>query len=671
MSFLTSLALFAAVLVGAPIAAHMLRRRRATEIELPTAKLLAATPPTARRRSSIEDRALLSLRAIAVLLLVLLGATPFVSCSRLSLLRKNGASVAMVLVIDDSLSMRIKLPDSNETRFERARRAARELLDDAAPGDAFAVVLAGSEARVALATTTDLAAARAAVDELTPSDRATDLEAALALSRDLLRNVPQPDRRVTVLSDLADTGTESGPLDVEADVSLWFPLPELTASPDVDDCAVVRAERESGSERVSASVACTRPRERPLKLGLFDATDAKKPLLEVELGAGETATVWKLEAGAPDALDVRLIDAKDAIASDDAAPVVVGNGHMAVGVISDAAATHIETGGPPAVEQALAALDLGSSIKSLAAPPEHAEELTSLAGLILDDVPGLTPEERRTTVDWVESGGHALIALGRRSSAAPLGAGFGQLVPGVARFTLGGPQAAKAESCAYLGEGAAGLGELHLAGRTLFDEEAQRGATVLCAFDDGSPLLLSRPLGRGQVILSAVSFSLDDGDLPLRPAFLALLDDFVTRAQSRGGSMRIDAGQAFTFPGATTVTGEVLALDGTPPTRLTALMGGSSPRVYAPLVGRYAFDVDAIKQQRVAGVPERELSLRVRALAPRAVDPALGGAARKLDASPYVAFALLGLMVFELLLRVLTKASATPAVAPQETPPTV
>ena len=47
MSFLTALALLVGLLAGAPVAAHLLRRRRASEIALPTASLLAATPPTA------------------------------------------------------------------------------------------------------------------------------------------------------------------------------------------------------------------------------------------------------------------------------------------------------------------------------------------------------------------------------------------------------------------------------------------------------------------------------------------------------------------------------------------------------------------------------------------------------------------------------------------------
>src|SRR5690349_2097566 len=131
MSFLTAGALLIALLVAAPIMAHLLRRRQAEVRPFPPARLVPPTPPAARRRSMLEDRALFAVRAVAVALLAVLGATPFIRCSRLSLNRKDGASVALAFVIDDSLSMRAKIEgqggDAAATRFDRALKAAREL----------------------------------------------------------------------------------------------------------------------------------------------------------------------------------------------------------------------------------------------------------------------------------------------------------------------------------------------------------------------------------------------------------------------------------------------------------------------------------------------------------------------------------------------------------------
>ena len=179
----------------------------AEERPFPAAALVPATPPQARKRSALEDRALFSVRALAVIGLALLGATPFVRCSRVALNRQGGASVAMAVVLDDSLSMRAPLPGgepgatSGPTRFQRARQGALELLDGTRSGDAVAVVMAGAPARVLVAATTNVATAREAIEAAEPSDRATDLDESVRLGRELLDALPQSDKRVVVFSD--------------------------------------------------------------------------------------------------------------------------------------------------------------------------------------------------------------------------------------------------------------------------------------------------------------------------------------------------------------------------------------------------------------------------------------------------------------------------------------
>ena len=63
MSFASLAALLVALFVAAPIAAHLLRRRKAEEQPFPPAELVPPTQPSARRRSMLEDRALFSVRA--------------------------------------------------------------------------------------------------------------------------------------------------------------------------------------------------------------------------------------------------------------------------------------------------------------------------------------------------------------------------------------------------------------------------------------------------------------------------------------------------------------------------------------------------------------------------------------------------------------------------------
>ena len=96
MTFVFTAALAIALLVIAPFAAHLLRVRRAKEQPFPPAHLVPALTSSARQRKKLEDRALFSIRLLAILALAVLGATPLLTCSKLSISRDGGASLAAV-----------------------------------------------------------------------------------------------------------------------------------------------------------------------------------------------------------------------------------------------------------------------------------------------------------------------------------------------------------------------------------------------------------------------------------------------------------------------------------------------------------------------------------------------------------------------------------------------
>ena len=142
MSFIVAAALAVGVLVFAPLVAHLLRRGRTPERLFPPAALVSRLEAHSKERSRLEDRSLLSLRMAMVIVLALLGATPLVQCSRLSVDRPHGASVALALVMDDSHSMRAHDP-GGASRWDRSREGARQLLRSVRDGDAVAIVRAG------------------------------------------------------------------------------------------------------------------------------------------------------------------------------------------------------------------------------------------------------------------------------------------------------------------------------------------------------------------------------------------------------------------------------------------------------------------------------------------------------------------------------------------------
>jgi hypothetical protein len=694
MSFLTASALAIALLVVAPVLAHLLRRRQAEERPFPPARLVPPTQPAARRRSLLEDRALFAVRALAVIGLAVLGATPFIHCSRLAITRRQGASVALAIVLDDSLSMRAKLPGPfdtrSPTRWARALASARELTAGLAGGDEVAIVLAGAPPRVALGSTTNMAAVAEALEGLAPSDRATDLDGAVHLAKGLLRGLAQRDKRVVVLSDLADGApAEAPPLAGDGEIALWVPVPELTANG--QDCAVTRADR--AGNKVWARVVCTSTATGPDAGATAEAGPSAGRLLEIRAGDTVVASVSlgpsvkaeevavELPANAPEGLRAALTG-KDAIAEDDEAPVVAAGGALPMAVVVDTAATHVATGGPPPIEQALSALELDAQVHPLPAVPEHPDELNAVAALIIDDVPGFTPEVRRNIAAWVERGGVLLVTLGPRAAAAPLGASFDPLVPGVVRWGPSPVPGVDPATAALFGPSAEGMADLAPHGRASIDPEASAGADILARWKDGAPLLLRRSRGRGAVLALTLPLSTDESDLALRPAFLALLDRFVGTARARGGARRIDVGEAWTFDGYRSVKVQhvplfgpgkpqpVPVIDGAAGVPLGKPGSASTPpagverRLLAapPLAGLYELELDGDHTTRVAAVPDREIDLHPRRVHEDARSASLGGVDPSLDVSPYVALFLLALFAGELVLRVLGGSTPKPPV---------
>ncbi len=656
MSFVYALALGVGFLVAAPYLAHRLRRKRADEREFAAAHLVPPAPPTARRKAALEDRALFGIRALAVVALALLGASPLIRCSRLSLQRSGGASVAMAIVLDDSMSMRALDANARGERFDRAKRGARELLASAREGDAVAVVLAGTPARVALAATTDIAAARAMLDSAVASDRATDLDGAIGIARALITQLPQVDRRVVVLSDLADGNPNGPPIGDNSPIPVWVALPELAQV--AVDCAVLTADR--AGTRVRAHVQCTAAptpgRELTIaaRIGSSDTVLARAPLPT----ATEGDVALTLAGDAPNDLVAKLTGV-DAIAADDVAPVVYETGSGAIAVVADTQDESAATGGAPVVEQALSALKVDIAVRPIPQVPDRAEDLAPFVGVILDDPPGLTPEQRRALAGFFDTGGVALLALGPRAAAAPLGATFEPMLGHAVAWTpsgaptITGVDAARATG--VFAESAASLVDLGARERAVLAPDDLASLESQIAWSDGPPLIGRRAVGRGSVWVVTLPFAVGASDLTLRPGFLTLLDSWLAEARLRAAPRRGDVGAAWTFPGAKAVT-----IEG-PSGPVAVSFDATPPRAVPPAIGAYRVTVDGKSETRVAAAVAREVDLRPRTAAATSRGEGVGETRASVDISWIIALVLLGLLAGEMGLRVVSSARARAA----------
>jgi hypothetical protein len=657
MSFLFPLALAVAVLVGAPLAAHFLRRGQAREVTFPAASLVPTARATAKQRARLEDRGLLALRSALVVALALLGASPLMRCSRLSVARPGGASLALAVVLDDSLSMQAAGPDGQQ-RWQRALEGAQQLLANAREGDAFSVVLAGAPARLALAATTELSAVRASLESLTPSSRATDLDAAVRLAESTLADLPHVHKRTVVFSDLA-TPQPPGELLGEA----LLPLDELRAP--FENCGIVAARVRARA--VEVEVVCTegarvaerrvelraRPGSAALAAGGERAT-SDAVFASQELRPGEVHTTVRLAAERLyREMDVR-ITGKDALAADDVAPVVPPGHDLVLGVLVDPATASVQTGGATVLETALRALDTGARIEPLTSMPDEALDLERFGALIVDDPPGLTPEVRAALQKWLEQGGVALAFLGPGLRSAPLGATFDPFLGGAPVWEDRAPAGIDPQSAGWLGDPAHSLLELGASGRARLSQEGN----VLARWEDGEPWLVERRHGRGIALSAGLPVSVDQSDLALRPGFLALLDHLVQQARARRGGRETVVGHAWELPPGVLVEGPG------GPVPLQHEPGGDRTFVEPPLHGRYNVRQGDLTEERFATLHAEELVQQPQGAPQGGPQDVQQAAYTDVDVSRELAVLVLALAVAELLARAWLRRARGPRLPP-------
>lgn len=535
MSFALPLALLLGLAVAFPALAHALRRGRTTELQFPAAHLAQKKEASSQERRKLQDRALFSLRFLLIIALSVLGASPFVRCSQVSLARQNGASVAATFVIDDSASMRA-LSDG-KTRLERARATAMEYLKTAQPGDAFAIVLAGTPARILSPFDSNLESVRQSLRAIAASDRATDLAAGIALARSLQKEALQAERPIVVLSDFS-----LRQLETKADDLV---VPEIGIRKALTNCAIVSATRIAQS--IQSEIACTGQsaiQGRFLQLLDADGQSLGKPT-PIKDGALLVALPSSAEAIETESLSLRITEPAEAdadqIKEDDESQVLETTAHLTVGVRADQSTAGLKTGSGTVLQAGIESLSRGVRVDTLSLIPETTSALAGYAALLIDDPSGFTPDVRAALTGWLQSGGVGLLLLGPNVGRTPLGSSFSPFIEGGLRYSSTQSSGAPKDQPGPLGPLSTTWADLQAKRRVHWD--GQTDATALASWDDGAPLVLSRRIGKGLALSTSLPSSVDRSDFALRPAFLELLSAVVSESATRKGALATPVGE--------------------------------------------------------------------------------------------------------------------------------
>src|SRR3972149_505974 len=206
MSFAAPIFLLATLAAALPVVLHMINRQRAKELPFSTLRFLRISVEKTRRKKRIHDILLMLVRA-AVLFLIAAGlAKPTVTS--LSSFWGGGAPSAVVIVLDNSASM--GMIEGNRRRFDAAKTAAAQILDELKDGDESALFLTGGPVYAELGKLyrTQEQARQILAQSDVGYERAY-LTLKIQQARALLANSTSPNKQIYVITDMQKVSWEN------------------------------------------------------------------------------------------------------------------------------------------------------------------------------------------------------------------------------------------------------------------------------------------------------------------------------------------------------------------------------------------------------------------------------------------------------------------------------
>jgi hypothetical protein len=200
VSFLQPMFLLAGVVAFLPIIFHLIRKFRVRKIRFSSLLFLKATPKELIRKRRIQDLILLIVRCTILALLALAFARPFIPEERIALIQQK-QDKSMVVVIDNSFSMQY-----GEV-FERARKEALRIIENAGNSDEIAVVVFSDEATQMTQLNNQIQDHKNIVEQgIKVSNRKTDFYKSLRLAEEILKNAKHEFQEIILISDLQTKG---------------------------------------------------------------------------------------------------------------------------------------------------------------------------------------------------------------------------------------------------------------------------------------------------------------------------------------------------------------------------------------------------------------------------------------------------------------------------------
>ena len=203
LTFLTTtFAIAGAIGASIPLILHLLNRERARRLVFSTVRFIQMSHQTNVRRHKLKRLLLLLMRILMLALLGLAFARPFFADAP-EIIQKTGGKRNAVIVLDTSYSMQY------EGVFEDAKKAVGKILDGLDSADAAGLILSSDNARVVAPLGSEFAHIRTALDDAKTDNARTDYLDAMQTADEVLQSIPIGEKQVYLVGDMQKRGWEN------------------------------------------------------------------------------------------------------------------------------------------------------------------------------------------------------------------------------------------------------------------------------------------------------------------------------------------------------------------------------------------------------------------------------------------------------------------------------
>jgi len=559
-------ATLAAIGVAVPIIIHLLYRKNRKETDWAAMELLRRALVVRSGQIKLEDFIILLLRCLTLLLLAAALLRPILKDSDLI----GDQKVGMVVAIDDSLSMN----HGATTRFENAIEKARQVIGTSQPGDKISIVFLNERSiddpnKIPLrAADYDPTKINSILDEAKKSgasNHQSNLENSIPLLKEMSEEMKAGTKEIHIITDAQQSdwnglSSEAKGMLAEIPASIYI-LP--VNSENDDNRSITSLKYVSGSLNNSGVARF----EATVKN--FGTNDANSGNIEFYQDGNLVSrqTLGVIDSGSskvipflanynkPGDLSITAKISKDNLSEDNFRNIVV-NVRPGIRVLcaTDSVNEGLSnsTNGLFFLENALRLRssdeEVGIQVTSVDSSDLTLEKLNDYDIIILANVSSPSIEIANRLKTFTENGGGLILFAGENINAEKYGQTFGTTSESILPAIIGNKKTATEENeNLYSLDAPTSDHPLATVIRSMSEEmindakikslvelqPTQGSQVILSLVEDKSPVLVSKEVGNGSVILCSTSADRSWSDMVLHPIYAIMIQQAVTTTTSR------------------------------------------------------------------------------------------------------------------------------------------